>query len=275
MIVLQAVASAQEQPKAWVFQWKSGDVLKYQVQHTTTVEELTTIDKSRELTPIKTVSTVNSVKSWHVTGIKDDIATLELSIASMKQTIRQTVGKNEPVMREIDSEKPEDAKNLSFLGEVILTIEMTNRGELQSVKTPEPRAKQRLEAELPFRMVLPAKVPAVKEAWSRQFALVVPPPLGADDEYKSEQTFTHRGLNGAFAVIGMTTTLKDTVDDATLPAVLPMLWAGDVFFNTTTGQYHGARLKIEKTLAEHAGKGTKYSYTSEYTEALVAPEKPK
>jgi hypothetical protein len=55
-----------------------------------------------------------------------------------------------------------------------------------------------------------------------------------------------------------------------VPALAPVLWEGDVFFDTKSGRYHGAKLTAKKEVANHRGDGTKLTYSSEYTEAADA-----
>jgi len=47
-----------------------------------------------------------------------------------------------------------------------------------------------------------------------------------------------------------------------------MLWEGNLFFDTKSGRYHGAKLTVKKEVTDHQGSGTKFTYASEYTEAL-------
>ena len=96
-----------------------------------------------------------------------------------------------------------------------------------------------------------------------------PPPLGTGEKFEATQKATFRGMKDDFAILGVVTALKTPVDDAALmPAIAPMLWEGDVYINAKTGQYHGAKLAIKKEIANHQGEGTKFRYTSDYTEAL-------
>lgn len=263
------VAAADDPPQ---FVWKAGDTLTYKVSQTTTVDELTLDEGAKKPTAVKTVTALTSTKTWAVKSVtKDGSATLELTVSALKQEVTQTVGDRKPVNRVIDSADPEDAKGMPFLGKVILTATVDATGKVTAAKSDQKGAADRLEAELPFRLVWPAKMPAVNDKWERAFALKLPPPLGTGESFDATQTYTYRGAKDNYAVVGVATALKEPLaDPALVPAVAPVLWQGDLFFNTKTGRYHGAKLTAKQEVANHRGDGTKFTYASEYTEAAEA-----
>jgi hypothetical protein len=200
---------------------------------------------------------------------KAGTATLEMSIAAMKQEVTQTVGDAKPNHRVIDSANPDDAKDMPFLNKPILTVKVDPQGRLVEAKSDNKLAADRLQVELPFRLILPDLVPTKDVTWSRPVAMKLTPPLGTGEKFDATQKYTYRGAKDAFAVIGVATALKEPPTDvALMPGVVPMLWEGDVFVNTKTGRYHGAKLSVKKEVANHQGEGTKFGYASEYTEAL-------
>ena len=251
------------------FAWKAGDVHTYKVTQTTTVDELTVDEGAKKPTAVKTVTTLTTTKAWTVKEVhKDGSATLELTVAALKQEVTQTVGDRKPVRRVIDSADPEDAKGMPFLKGAVLTATVDATGKVVGAKSDQPGAAERLEAELPFRLVWPAKMPAVNDAWERAFAVTLPPPLGAGERFDATQTYTYRGAKDGYAVVGVKTALKEPpADPAVVPAVAPVLWEGDLFFHTKSGRYHGAKLTAKREVANHRGDGTRFTYASEYTEA--------
>jgi hypothetical protein len=266
-LLLPAVALAADDPPAFV--WKVDDALTYRVSQTTTVDELTVDEGAKKPTAVKTVTTLTSTKKWTVKGVnKDGSATLELTVTALKQEVTQTVGDKKPVSRVIDSADAEDAKGMPFLGKPVLTATVDVTGKVTEAKSDSKVAAERLEAEPPFRLVWPAKLPAVNGTWERAFAVTLPPPLGTGEKFDATQTFTYRGRKDEYAVVGVKTALKEDLSDpALVPAVAPVLWEGDLFFNTKTGRYHGAKLTAKQEVANHRGDGTKFTYASEYTEA--------
>jgi len=251
------------------FAFTAGQTLSYRVLQTTTVTETTLDEQTKKPVLTTTVTKLSSGKSWTVKDAPaTGGATLELTITSMKQEVTQTVGDKKPVVQTLDSAVPDDAKAMTYLNKPVATVTLDASGAVTAAKSGNPHAADRLKAELPFRVTLPATPPAVNGTWERAFELKLPPPLGTGEKFDATQKFTYRGAKDGFAVIGLTTTLKEPPTDVSLmPGVVPMLWEGDVFVNTKTGRYHGAKLKVNKEVPNHQGDGTKLVYQSEYTEA--------
>ena len=266
VLFVAGFALADDPPK---FIWTAGDTLTYKVSQTTTVDELTLDEGAKKPTPVKTVTTLTSTKQWAVKSVgKDGSATLEMSISALRQEVNQTVGDKKPVNRVIDSADPDDAKGMPFLNKPVMTVTVDTAGKVLEAKSDQKAAADRLEVELPFRMVWPTKMPAANDKWERAFVLKLPPPLGTGEKFDATQTYTFRGMKDVYAVVGMTTAVKEMpTDPAIVPALVPVLWEGDLFFNTKTGRYHGAKLTTKKEVVNHRGEGTKFTYASEYTEA--------
>jgi hypothetical protein len=127
-----------------------------------------------------------------------------------------------------------------------------------------------LPAELPFRLVLPAAAPGVNATWDRPFTLKLDPPLGTGESYDFTQKYTSKGEKDGLLIVGVETSLKapPKAVGEQIPLV-PMLWTGDVYFNTAAGKYHAARLKTKSELPNYQGEGTKYVYESTYAEDAI------
>lgn len=250
------------------FAFAAGQTFSYRVVQTTTVNETSIDEQSKKPVQTTTVTKLNSTKTWTVKEVAAAGATLEMTITAFRQEVTQTVGANKPVNQVLDSANADDQKAMAFLNKPVVTATLNEFGDVVSAKSSSPNATDRLKAELPFRITLPDVLPAVNGTWTRAFELKLPPPLGTGEKFDATQTLTYRGAKDGFAVIGVATTLKEPPTDvALMPGVVPVLWEGDVFVNTKTGRYHGAKLKVSKDVANHQGEGTKFSYQSEYTEA--------
>ena len=269
LLALTATSAVAADPPRFV--WTTGDTLIYKVSQNTTVDEMVLDEGAKKPTAVKTVTALTSTKQWAVKAVgKDGSATLEMTVAALRQEVTQTVGDKKPVHRVIDSADPDDAKGMPFLNKPVFTLTVDTTGKVLEAKSDQKGVTDRLEVELPFRLVWPAKMPEVNGTWERAFVLKLPPPLGTGEKFDATQTYTFRGMKDLYAVVGVTTTVKDLPSDpAVVPALAPVLWEGDVFFNTKTGRYHGAKLTVKKEVANHRGDGTKFTYTSEYTEAAA------
>jgi hypothetical protein len=265
LLLAVGVASAQVTMQ---YTYTKGDELKYQVKQETTVEETTLDPKTKKLTTLKTVTTLALGKTWKVAAVgADGSATLELVITSIKDDLVQTKDDEKPNTRSMDSSKPDDAKDMPFLNTASLTVTLDKLGEFVSAKGATKELEAKLKEQLPFRAVLPAKAVNVKDTWKRDFTITTP----TKETFDAVQDTTLKGRNGDYLVMGLTTSLKEKVtDDAILPMVAPLLWTGDVFFNGKTNQYHGSKLKATQDVKNHRGEGTKFTYTSEFTEVMVA-----
>lgn len=270
LVLVLGVAPVFGQTAPLRFAWQPGQMLSYKVSQTTTVDELTLDEKAKKPTPVKTVTTLTSTKKWTVSEVdKAGVATLDLSVTAMKQDVTQTVGDAKPILRALDSANPDDAKAMTFLGKPILTVKIDAQGQLLDAKSENPAAADRLKVELPFRLVLPDGVPVKDARWSRPISIKLPPPLGTGEKFDATQRFTFQGMKDDYAVIGLATELKEQPSDAAvMPALMPLLWEGNLFFDTKNGRYHGAKLSVKKEVSDHQGTGTKFTYASEYTEAL-------
>ncbi len=268
-LIVTGIAAAEDAPKLR-FVWTKDSAKIYGVVQTTTVHETVLDEQSKKPLDISTVTKLTISKKWIVKSVDPDgTGTLEMSTSALKQEITQTVGDAKPVVRILDSANADDLKGMTFLNKPILTLKVDPQGRISDVKSDNASAGNRLQTDLPFKLHLPDTAPAANTSWERAFELKLPPPLGTGEKYDAMQKCTYKGMNKDYAVIGTATALKVPLTDAAvLPAVLPMLWEGDVFFNSKSGYYHGAKLSIKKEVANHQGEGTKFRYASEYTEAL-------
>ena len=121
-----------------------------------------------------------------------------------------------------------------------------------------------------MRLVLPAAAPGANATWDRPFAVKLDPPHGTGESYDFTQKYTSKGEKDGLLIVGVETSLKAPPKNVgeQVPLV-PMLWTGDVYFNTAAGKYHASRLKAKAELANHAGEGTKFVYESTYAEDAI------
>lgn len=247
------------------FKWQPSQTITYKVTQSTVVTE-TTLDEKTEK-PVTTEARTNLalVRKWLVKDVDPaGTATLEMVITEVKNEIRQPGGN--VITR--DSANPEHAKEMAeFLNKPIVTIRIDAQGRLAEVKDAKSGSAARLHAELPFRLTLPDAGPSAGQAWDRTFAVKLDPPHGTGESHDFVQKYTCKEVKDGLAVVIVETLLKAPPKSIgeQIPLV-PMLWAGEVYFNLTTGKYHAGRLKSKAELPNHLGAGTKFVYESTYAE---------
>ena len=247
------------------FKWVAGQVHTYQVKQQTVVRE-TTLDPQTEkpaTTEAKTALTL--VRKWAVKAVDaNDVGTLEMTITAMKNEFQKPDGKSVV----IDSANPDDAKQMAdYLNVAVMTVKVDPQGRLVEVKEAKPGSAARLHAELPFRLTLPDAGPAAGQKWDRAFTMKLDPPLGTGESYEFTQQYACSGAKDSLLAIDVTTALKAPPKAlAERVPLVPMLWQGQVYFNTTAGKYHAARLRSKAELPNYQGEGTKFEYESVYTE---------
>lgn len=247
------------------FKWEAGKVMTYRVVQQTVVRETTLEEKTEKPVTTEARTTLTLVRKWTVKDVdKLGVATLEMSIAEMKNEFRQPDGTTVVA----DSSKPEDAKNMAaFLNKPIVVVRMDSQGKLVEVKEAKGGNAGRLHAELPFRVLLPDAATEAGKTWDRTFAVKLDPPNGTGESYDFTQKYTSKGEQSGYFIVGVETALKapPKATNEQVPLV-PMLWKGDVWFNTVAGKYQASRLTAKAELANHQGDGTKFVYESTYAE---------
>jgi hypothetical protein len=269
---LLLVSAASAQPPAAQpaprFKWEAGKVLTYRVVQNTVIQETTLDEKSEKPVMSEAKTSLTLVRKWTVKGVdKDGVATLEMSITEMKNEFRQPDGS----VVVTDSATPEGAKAMAaYLNVPVVTVRVDALGKLVEVKEAKGGAAARLQAELPFRVVLPDALPAAGQAWERPFAVKLDPPHGTGESYDFVQKYSSKGEKDGYLIVGVETALKSPPKAvAEQVPLVPMLWTGDVYFNAAAGKYQASRLKARSELANHQGEGTKFVYESTYSEDAI------
>jgi hypothetical protein len=267
-VLLSPAAVRADEPLRFV--WQVGATHAYHVSHVTTVTETLRDEKTGKPTTTTAVTKMTLSRRWEVKAVDAaGTGTVELVITALKQEHSKPDG----LTVVVDSATVDGAKEMAeYLNKPILTAKIDARGRVAEV-TPQAggdAAASRLRAELPFRLELPDAAPAVNAAWERAFAVRLDPPLGTGESYDATQGYTYKGRNGDYAVVGVSTALKNPPTAAAdLQPLVSWLWAGDVFFDAKAGRYHAAKLSATKEIVNHQGAGTKFVYQSEYVESAT------
>lgn len=265
LTLIPSVVMAADPPAALRFKWDKNQTLTYKVLQRTTVRETTLDEKTGKPVTTEAGTSLTILKKWAVKDVDTaGVATLEMTITELKNEIRRPDG-TEVI---VDSANPNDAASMvDYLNKPINTIRVDGQGRLVEVKETKTGSAVRLHAELPFRMTLPDAAPTVGQTWERTFAFKLDPPLGTGESYDFAQKYTCTGVKDGLAVAAVETTLKSPPKAmAERVPLVPMLWTGEVYFNTISGRFHAARLKVKAELPNYQGEGTKFEYESSYAE---------
>ena len=250
------------------FKWQANQTLTYKVAHQTVVRETTLDEKTEKPVTTEARTNLTLVKKWTVKSVDaNGVGTLEMTITEMKNEFRRTDGST--IVR--DSANPEHAKEMvGFLNVPVVSVKVDSQGKLLEVKESKAGSAVRLHAELPFRLTLPETGPTVGQKWDRTFVLKLDPPLGTGESYEYTQQYACTSLKDGLLVADVTTTLKAPPKTlAERVPLVPMLYTGQIYFNTAAGKFHAARLKVKAELPNHQGEGTKFEYESVYNEDAV------
>ena len=267
LVVWCAASQAEEAPR---LKFAKGEVLKYRIEQTTSADEIIIDEKTNKPTPTKSSTKLSLIKVWTISEVDEKgIATLDLSLEWMKIERVLPNGEKDSFDSK-DANEDNQAEMKRLVGPKLATLKMDTLGQLIEVKESKYGPASRFTAELPFKVTLPEKEAKEGIAWDRHFTIKLDPPAGTGETYATKQTYTMKAPTNGFTVININTTLKEPPMQANdLIPLLPMMLQGEVYFHAPTGRYFGARLKMEKTIENHLGEGTKYTYASTYVEDLI------
>jgi len=262
---LALATAASAQTTGWRYRWSSGQVLTYRVEHVTS--SLETLDKEK---PTETRSHLTLTKRWQVLEVdRAGIATLQLTLASLRMETKLPNG-DTLLFDSADPGKstPQLKDQLTkYVGPPLALLRLDRQGQVVEIKESNFGPKSKFEAELPFSLILPDRLPQVGQGWERAYLVTLEPPQGTGEKYDAVQRYTCKAAAEGTATIALATTFK------ALPEAngdrIPLLQfqpEGEIVFDTQAGLVRSAHLRIDKVLSEHQGPGTSYHFQSDYTE---------
>jgi hypothetical protein len=260
LVVLVAASWASAQ-SAGRFQWKTGQVLTYTVEHSTCA-----LDKMGE-SRSETKSLLKVTKRWQVLSVDaSGVATVQMALTAMFQERTTPDG---DVLRfdsaNLDKSTPELKPMAAFLNKPLATLRVDSYGRVVEVKESKTDPST-WENELPFLAVLPGVVPVVGQSWERSYKITLAPPLGTGEKHDAVQRYTCKAVAGNLATVTLVTELKSPPK---VPADGVPLWQvtphGEVVFDLKAGRLHSARLTIDRELKDHLGEGSHTKFQSTLT----------
>lgn len=256
--------AASAQDAVWQFRWQKGQVLTYQTEHKTNVEEVA--DKTK----VTSASQLSVTKRWHVLDVDaKGVATLELTLAAMRN--EQTTPGGEVLL--FDSAHPEKgtpelkAQMSKYIGTPLALVRIDGQGRVLEVKQG---SANRYEAEPPFVVVFPAVAAKEGLAWRRPYTLILDPPYGNGDKLQATERYQCTKIAGGKATLIVANQITDMPESAKdqVP-LLQKLAQGEVQFDLQAGRVVQVQLNIDRTVMNHHGEGSSYHFQSWFTERLV------
>ncbi len=265
VVFLTSAAAAQNTP--WQFRWQQGQTLTYRVEHVSSASETISETKTESKTQL------NLTKRWQVLEVDaTGVATVQLSLLALRlETTKPSGGTLLFDSANRDKSDPHMAEELSrFVGQPLAVLRVDLYGRVIEVKESKHGPASRFEAEPPFVIVLPNGAPLPGQSWQRPYKIKLEPPQGTGDAFDAVQRYTCKSAADGTATVALTTTLK-AMPESPLDRVplLQLQPEGEIVFDTQAGRLIQARLKIEKELQEHQGKGSSYRFQSTYVEDLL------
>lgn len=241
--------------------FNQGDVLRYRVTENTVVE----IQNKEE--SFGTAVSLQLVKSWTVKEVAaNGDAVLELSFESLR--FEQT----DPTGRQVvfDSKNTADS-NPDLVKQMSKMVSqpaqrVTVRKDGSVVSRESLMEGIPIRTELPFYVTVPQNDNA--EPWTQELPIQLPPPL--DTKYAATQNLQVKSADDKQLVISWTTELGDKpAEPQHMLAIIQYLPAGAVTLDRQRGVVTNAEVKIDKSVDDFDGQGSKYSFTSNRKEELL------
>jgi hypothetical protein len=249
------------------FKFKEGTPLIYQTNHVTKVDVVTPKESN------STVASVKQRKKWEVKKVDSlGVATLELSIEAL--AIEQTTPTGESIkfdssnLAASDSTLAEQLQNV--VGRPIMQVSLDTDGTIKAFKHLTQRDD--VLRELPFQVTVPAdRLPTVGTTWRRDFPITIEPPLASPPRtLRGVQNCNVVESNSNKLVIEVENKLVDEVKDPKLMVpVVQFLPKGTVTLDPKAGRMISASMKTQEVVDNFQGEGSKYTFSSTYTEELV------
>lgn len=262
LVVAPGWASAQEAR----FRWQPGQVLTYKV-----VQSSSATENSAEKASV-TETRLELTKKWQVVAVDAaGVATLSMSLDRLRMETKPPTG----VALIFDSSAKDKStpalieEMSKYIGVPLTVIRMDSRGQLTEVKESKFGPASRLEADLPFKLTLPATALAPGVAWDRKYQVKLEPPHGAGESYAAQQSVKVKSITGPLAVLSVSTTITGPVENqAEQIPLLPLQPAGEIVFDLASGRLKSVRYQWTKEVAGTQGEGSKYTYINSYVEEL-------
>lgn len=220
---------------------------------------------------------VRSVRIWKVDRV-DASGDVQLALTIQRLQIETVLPNGTKTI--MDSEKDADHPLSKTVGQPVVQITMSPMGQIERIEQLQRNGTEQLSTHLRTLVVpLSADPVRVGAEWQNRFDLVLPPPVGNGEKFAARHVMRLEQLEGSRATLNVRTELVDAVTDSSSAARLAQfISSGRVQFDVARGVIVSQDLRIDRTVADFAGKESSVRISGYYREQLaesVATELPR
>jgi hypothetical protein len=265
-----AKSTANEAPQKYLLQYKfkSGEVLRYSVDHATNVR--TTIDSSTQQAETQS----DSVKSWKVTDV---LPNGEMEFIHLVEWVRMTNQAPERPVRTYDSRtdgKPprgfEQAAGAVGVPLSLIRIAADGEVKFREEKHPQPRPTE----DMPITLQLPKAPVSVGDKWDHPYDVKAKRNGGVNMMVRTRRVCKLREVKTGVAVIDVDYQILTPVDQYVRSQLIERLTEGTVRFDIERGRIIEQEHNVDRRVLGFAGQTSSMHFVSRLHEQLLKEGKP-
>lgn len=244
------------------YQFKAGDVLRWDVRHQ--VKIMTTVAGTTQ----NAATDSRSVKKWEVESVTDDgKITFVHSVESVVMTHRLS-GREEQTFDSVNDKTPppgfEDAAE--NIGVPLATVTMDSRGEVIERKDGRPRSNG---YDGPMTIPLPEEAVYAGYEWKIPHLISIPMRDRTIKKVKTQQRYLVESIKDGIATIRVETQILTPINDPVIEAQLVQRETrGTVRFDINRGRVIEQNSEMEKRVIGHIGETSSMHYSMQFEEKL-------
>lgn len=267
----QPPASATENAKSpryqLAYKFQSGEVLRYEVRHSTS--QRTSIDGTTQESQTRS----ESVKAWKVTDV---LPSGQIEFVHLVEWVKMSNQVSGQPKVSYDSRK--DAKPprnfdqvAAAVGVPLSVVRISPSGVIASREQKHPQPKP--TEDMPITLELPKEPIAVGQSWSRTYDLVVDRASGAKQKVRTRRHCRLAEVTAGVAKIEVEYEILTAVEPYVRARLIDRLSRGVVRFDVERGRLVSQRLDVDERIVGFAGvqKASSTHFLSRLEEKLLPP----
>jgi len=247
------------------YKFDMGEVLRYQVKHSTNLR--TTIDTTTQQLETHT----DSVKAWKVTDVlpSGEMEFIHL-VESVRMTNHQIGYPDNKYDSTVDKKPPRGFENVATsTGVPLLVMRIAPDGEVTSREEKIPNLPS--SPDMPITLELPKEPVAVGERWSHAYDVPVEKQSGAKLQLRTRRVCKLRQVKSGVATIDVEYQILTPADPYVISSIKERLSKGTVRFDIARGRVIEQQHSVDKRILGFAGdeKPNSLHYVARLQERLI------